>query len=151
MVIDILINNIISLIFWKLKDAIILQNIYTKQYRNMAAIYRQRRHAELNSQTSTQVSLWVHIAVHIAYLWVYVSRNVLHPFYYIKIHLFILFIYLFKKICYFGLLVRRPPFNRMVGGSNPTTPTNLPTSFEQTWSNFTSSDTDDFYRSQDSR
>jgi len=27
-----------------------LANIYTKQYRNMAAIYRRRRHAEWNSQ-----------------------------------------------------------------------------------------------------
>jgi len=31
-----------------------LTNIYTKEYRNMAAIYRRRRHADLNSQASTQ-------------------------------------------------------------------------------------------------
>jgi len=31
-----------------------LTNIYTKQYLNMAAMYRRRRHPELNSQASTQ-------------------------------------------------------------------------------------------------
>jgi len=40
--------------FLKIDKRNILTNIYTQQYRNMAAIYRRRRQAGLNSQASTQ-------------------------------------------------------------------------------------------------
>jgi len=47
-------NNNISLIL-KIDKRNNPTNMYTKQYRNMAAIYMRHRHAELNSQSSTQV------------------------------------------------------------------------------------------------